>query len=350
MRVRVAPLAARSDARGSSFGVELPFTSIEECHVATIRPGAIRGNHFHTQRREVLVVMYSDRWTLLWDEGEGTAAESRTFEGTGAVLLEAEPLCAHAVRNDGASDLHIVSLGDTREADTFPRRLAEPLTRIAGIDGCRHGWVAAIKDGAAIETRLVSSDEDLIALFAQCLVVAIDIPIGLAGRGARACDVHARRFLGKRGSSVFPAPLRPLIHHRDYVEANRASHELHGLGISKQGFAIYPKVAQIDRVLQRHHELRGRVYEVHPEVSFTMWNGGAAPEASKHTRAGLEIRRRLAAEHFAEIPEPPRGAREDDLLDALAALWTAERIALGKAQELGDAHADVTGLPMRIVY
>jgi predicted RNase H-like nuclease len=46
----------------------------------------------------------------------------------------------------------------------------------------------------------------------------------------------------------------------------------------------------------------------------------------------------------------PRGAQEDDLLDAFAALWTAERIHDGVAQTLGDAHADRTGLPMRIVY
>ncbi|HEX6096610.1 MAG TPA: hypothetical protein VF432_09820 [Thermoanaerobaculia bacterium] len=121
----MADLSPRTDARGSSFGVELPFGDVRECHVATVRPGAIRGNHFHTVRREVLVVMYSDRWTLLWDEGEGSPVRSRAFEGSGAVVLEAGPHCAHAVRNDGARDLHLVSLGDTRETDTFPRRLAE---------------------------------------------------------------------------------------------------------------------------------------------------------------------------------------------------------------------------------
>ena len=348
--VRVAPLVARSDARGSSFGVQLPFANVEECHVATVRPGAIRGNHFHVTRAEVLVVMYSDRWTLLWDEGEGTPVQSRAYEGSGAVVLEADPLTAHAVRNDGARDLHIVSLGNVRESETLPRKLAEPLTRIAGVDGCRAGWVAVVKDGGTLTTHILSSDEELVALFARCAVVAIDIPIGLTERGSRACDVHARRTLGRSGSSVFPAPVRPLIHVHDYAEANRSSRELQGKGISKQGFMLYPKVAQVDRVLQRHHELRGRVYEIHPEVSFTMWNGGAPLAASKHTREGLELRRVLAQERFGELPAAPRGAKEDDLLDALAALWTAERIQSGRAQELGDAHVDMTGLPMRIVY
>jgi|GEM_PF-91876 len=349
MSVRVISLEARTDARGSSFPVELPF-DIRECHVATIHPGAVRGNHFHTQRREVLVVMYRDRWTLLWDEGEATPAQSRAFEGVGAAVLEADPFCAHAVRNDGAHDLHIVSLGDVRATDTFPRVLAQPLTRIAGIDGCRAGWIVVVKNGGELETRILSSDEDLVALFAQCAVVAIDIPIGLADAGARACDVHARTRLGKRASSVFPAPLRPLIRLQDYVEANRLARELQGKGISKQGFMLYAKVAQIDRVLQRHRELRGRVYEIHPEVSFTMWNDGTPVEASKHSREGIEARRALAMRHFGLVPDAPRGAREDDLLDAMAALWTAERIAAGRAQELGDMHVDLTGLPMRIVY
>lgn len=344
MGVRIIELDARRDARGSSFGVALPFANIGECHVATIRPAAVRGNHFHTRRRELLVVMYTDRWTLAWDDGQ------RAFEGSGAVLIEIDPLTAHAVRNDGCVDLQVVSLGDMREEDVHPRKLIEPLTRIAGLDGCRRGWIAVVKDDAVIETRLCANDEDLVALFAECAVVAIDIPIGLADRGPRSCDHHARRFLGRRSSSVFPAPLRPLIVVRDYVEANRLSRQLQGRGISKQGWAITAKVEQIDRLLQRHRELRGRVYEAHPEVSFAMWNGGPPIEASKHTDAGLAARRALATSHFGELPALPKYASENDLLDAFAALWTAERIRAGRARELGDARTDVTGLPMRIVY
>jgi predicted RNase H-like nuclease len=348
MSVRVTPLAARTDLRGSSFGIDVPFSSVGECHVATIRPGAVRGNHFHTHRHEVLVVLYADRWTLLWDEGDGTPVQSRVFEGSGAVLMDADPLCAHAVRNDGARELQIFVLGDTREADTHPRVLAQPVTRIAGLDGCRRGWIAVVKDGDSIEASLCTTDEELIALFERCAVIAIDVPIGLAERGPRSCDHHARRFLGRRASSVFPAPLRPLLALHDWAEANRVSNRLQQRGISRQGWAIVPKVGQIDRLLQRHRELRDRVYEVHPEVSFAYWNnGGLEP---KRTVGGLAARRALVREHFGEIPPVPRGAREDDVLDAFAALWTAERILGGRAQTLGDAHADLTGLPMRIVY
>lgn len=314
----------------------LPLPSVAGVGVATVEPGGIFGNHFHETHQTLLVL--GALWTLV--SGDGSAQ----YDGPRAI--EIDPGSAYAIRNDGATPLQVVSL---ENAAAFPRQVIAPLTRIAGVDGCRHGWLAVIHDGDALDARLLSSDEDLVALFASCAVAAIDIPIGLAERGSRACDVHARTRLEQK-SSVFPAPLRALIHLREYAEVNRTSRELQGRGVSRQAFGIYPKVAQVDRVLQRHHELRRRVYEIHPEVSFTMWNRGVPMPASKHTRAGIEARRELAQQHFGELPPTPRGAREDDLLDALAALWTAQRIAAGVAQELGDAHVDVTGLPMRIVY
>ncbi|HKR63798.1 MAG TPA: DUF429 domain-containing protein [Thermoanaerobaculia bacterium] len=341
MRVRITNIPPQNDTRGARFQLN------DAWHAVTIRPGMIRGNHFHRDGVKTLVVLYTDRWTLAFDEGEGTPMQTRTFEGAGAAFVEIDPHCSHALRNDGASDLHVVVLGGTQ---TERRVLLEAPTRIAGVDGFRRGWIAMVKNEDAIEARVCATDDDLLALFNDCAVVAIDIPIGLADHGPRSCDHHARRFLGRRASSVFPAPLRPLIALRDYVEANRVSRQIQQRGISKQGFAIVTKVEQIDRILQRHRELRGRVYEVHPEVSFAMWNGGEAVTASKKTKEGLAARRKLVEEHFGAMPAIPRGVAEDDALDAFAALWTAERIVAGRSRELGDARADVTGLPMRIVY
>ena len=218
--------------------------------------------------------------------------------------------------------------------------------RLAGIDGCRNAWLVVTNGGLA--TQIVSSDDELIALFRQCDVVAIDIPIGLAEEEGRACDRAAREKLGRRWMCVFPAPLRSLLGLEDYAEANRIA-KSRGKGISKQGFMLYEKVAQIDRILQRHPELRDRVYEVHPEVSFAEWAGSPLP-VSKHKREGRAMRRALAVAHFQNIPPTLRGAKEDDLLDALAALRTAERIHNRQAHELGDGRSDAAGLPMRIVY
>jgi len=331
-----------------------PVSPGEQHHAETLRSGLVRGNYVHRRERELLVVLHEDAWTLAFDSGEDTPVETRAFSGSGAVRVEIDPGSAHAIRNDGRSDLHIFVVGNAADRET--RTLIEPLTRIAGLDGCRPGWIAMVKDGSSIVPRIVprlcTSDEDLVALFRECAVVAVDIPIGLAERGPRPCDHHARRFLGRRAGSVFPAPLRPLLALSEYAEANRVARNLQNRGISRQGWAIVPKVDQIDRLLQRHRDLRGRVYEVHPEVSFAVWNGGAPIEASKHTKEGLAARRTLVTAHFGDeaLQSIPRGAKEDDALDALAALWTAERILEGRARELGDARTDQTGLPMRIVY
>ena len=320
---------------------------INESRSEIVHPGAIFGNSFQRVRQSLLVVP-AGNWTLFMDSGEGTPVETRAFSGEGAVRVEVDPRCAFAIRNDGVADLRVIVLegGDASE----PRVLIEPLARIAGVDGCRRGWIAMVKNGPSIEPRMCTSDEELVALFRDCAVVGIDIPIGLAERGPRSCDHHARRFLGRRSSSVFPAPLRSLLGVREYADANRMSRDLQKRGISKQGFAITRKVEQIDRILQRYRELRGRVYEVHPEVSFAMWNGGEALGASKHSKEGIAARRALVAAYFGEIPDVPRGASMDDMLDAFAALWTAERIQSGRAQTLGDSRADLTGLPMRIVF
>jgi len=319
-----------------------------EHHTETLRSGGVRGNYFHRTARELLVVLYTDRWTLHFDSGADTEIETRSFSGSGAVRIEIDPLSAHAIQNDGGADLHIFVSGDSDDREQ--RVLVEPLARIAGVDGTRRGWIAMVKDGNAIEARTLITDEDLLALFNCCAVVGIDVPIGLAESGPRSCDHHARRFLGRRASSVFPAPLRPLLALREYAEANRVARDLQKRGISKQGWAIVPKVAQVDRLLQRHRHLRGRVYEVHPEVSFAAWNEHEPLAASKHSKEGLAVRRTLAEAHFGTLPATPKYASENDALDAIAALWTAERILAGRARELGDARADLTGLPMRIVY
>jgi predicted RNase H-like nuclease len=83
---------------------------------------------------------------------------------------------------------------------------------LAGIDGDKNGWIAAIevRPGETVvraypNFRSILDDSSL-------TLVVIDIPIGLLDHGARTCDVEARRLLGRdRGSSVFPSPIRTML-------------------------------------------------------------------------------------------------------------------------------------------
>jgi predicted RNase H-like nuclease len=189
-------------------------------------------------------------------------------------------------------------------------------------------------------------------------VIAIDIPIGLTDRDARQCDLLARHQLGpKRGTSVFPAPIRSALSASTYHDANAASIAAQKKGISQQAWAIYPKIREVDEALQVNADLRGRVVEVHPELTFSTWFGAPILPA-KRTSEGHAIRRALIASHFGPLSfesarnqVQPRHASNDDIADAFAALWTAQRVVTGKSQTVPlNPPLDSVGLPMRMVH
>lgn len=228
---------------------------------------------------------------------------------------------------------------------------------VAGVDGCRGGWIAAIDDGAGPRAELHPDAAALFAALPGDAVVAIDIPIGLPARAPRACDAAARARLGPRRASVFPAPPRAALGATTHAEANAAARAATGRGLSVQAFHLLPKIREVDAALRADETLRARVVEVHPELSFAVWAG--APMAHPKARAeGRAARRALVAARFgadaldaARARYPRSAVGEDDLLDAFAALWSARRIAAGEHERLPagrEAPTDAAGLPMRI--
>jgi dTDP-4-dehydrorhamnose 3,5-epimerase-like enzyme len=131
--IHITELRNTGDARGRSFSLGALLTArvgaIEDAHLATIVPGAIRGNHYHVKRREAILVLYSDAWTLHHDRGEGTAPQQHRFEGEGAVLLDVDPLCGHAIQNTGSRELTILGCSngpyDEKNPDAFRRVMVE---------------------------------------------------------------------------------------------------------------------------------------------------------------------------------------------------------------------------------
>lgn len=112
----VTVLDDSGDVRGSSFPVPGPWLEkigqIKDIHASTLVPGAVRGNHFHVTRRELLLVLHAQPWSLHWDSGEGTDVTRRVFGGGGAVLVAVPPLSSHAIRNDGTTVLQIIGMTD----------------------------------------------------------------------------------------------------------------------------------------------------------------------------------------------------------------------------------------------
>ena len=114
MKVQISELSNSVDVRGLSFTAPaeaLAFVGrMADMHLASIRPNAVRGNHYHVKRREAIVVLPGSRWSLHWDEGTGTPTQHRAFDGGCAVLVLVAPGASHAVRNDGAEPLWLVAI------------------------------------------------------------------------------------------------------------------------------------------------------------------------------------------------------------------------------------------------
>jgi predicted RNase H-like nuclease len=218
--------------------------------------------------------------------------------------------------------------------------------KVVGADGCRGGWVLADRHGAEVVERL----DDIVA-DATVVVVGVDMPIGLPREWGREADREARRLLGRPGaSSVFPTPPRSLLTATTYATANERSKSELGRGLTRQTYHLFERIKAVDRLVTglASPVAGDRLVEIHPECSFRVMAG--APLPSKHTADGIERRRGLLLPRFgAVVDDRPRGAAADDVLDAYAVLWSAERFARGEHLTLGDGSVDELGLPMRIV-
>lgn len=232
--------------------------------------------------------------------------------------------------------------------------------RVVGVDGCPGGWIAIGYDSTdqTINPRIHTNFAELTESYPNAACIAVDIPMGFAEGASRPCDIAARKILGfPRSSSVFPAPDRRLLGTSTYNEALELSRSLLNKGISKQGFAIHYKIAEVDQVMTRY--LQKRVVEVHPEVSFWALAGYRPMKHPKSKLQGFEERQSLLIDAFGEAQIPTREearsfarpAKPDDVLDAIAATWTACRFSEGRSSQLPPSPTtDARGLRMEIVY
>ena len=244
-------------------------------------------------------------------------------------------------------------------------------SEFVGVDGCKGGWfsVGFDQDGCC-ETGVFPTFCELLAHYSGAKLILVDIPIGLPeGEGGRDCDREARKMLGRpRGSSVFPTPTRQTVHQAtqepgDYRAACNIERGIigRGKGISKQTFAIAPKIAEVDEAIRaRGPGVEPVVREVHPELLFCGLGGGKPMESPKKRKNGraerLSVLRRVEPQAqvmcdtaWDEFASKKKVAR-DDILDALAAAVVAYHHH-DRLRTLPECPPkDPKGLPMEIVY
>lgn len=205
--------------------------------------------------------------------------------------------------------------------------------RVAGVDGCKNGWVAVIlSDGRFLEARLISGVGSAFEALADVSRIAIDVPIGY---GPREADTLARGLVG--GSSVFAIP------ERERFEVLFAE----GGGISAQAYALGDRIKHVTDIASRDMRFR----EVHPELCFTAMNGMKRLKYRKKSAGGAFERLSLLRKHDLNIDPGTLGAAStvplDDLLDAAACAWTAARM---NAVSLPDPPEDRDGIQAAIWY
>ena len=229
---------------------------------------------------------------------------------------------------------------------------------VAGIDGCRGGWVVvtARPDGA-LDAELVTDLGPVVAAVrsGRVAAAAVDMPIGLLDNRPRACDRAARRVLGPRRSTVFPAPMRPALAATTYPEACELSRAASGRALPIQTFHLLPAIRHLDGLLTPDDQ--DRFVEAHPECAFARLAGGSGepdPLPSKHQPEGRQQRRDLLTATLGPPLErllAEKAAPVTDLLDAAVLTITARHLLAGTTIHLGDeADVDTTGKRAQVVY
>jgi predicted RNase H-like nuclease len=211
---------------------------------------------------------------------------------------------------------------------------------VVGVDGCRSGWVGVVLVpghpavgvlGATIATLVEAAS----AAAGSVQAIGIDMPIHPPEAGYRQADVAARAHLGRKASSIFPTPARSVLDAPSYADACAVARALDGRAISRQAWALRAKILEVGAWLPVS---ACPVYEVHPEVSFSLLTG-APSLAGKRSAAGSAARRRALSAAGIVAPTDlaeARGVAADDVLDAAVVAWSVRRIAAGRARSFPD--------------
>ena len=231
-----------------------------------------------------------------------------------------------------------------------------------GIDGCPIGWVSVtMKSGSFTSVDVFQNITALWEHHQKAKLLLIDMPIGLIDKGTepRRCDQGARDVLGARRSSIFPAPVRGVLKCKTYREACDLNQQRTGKKISKQAWNIVPKIKEVDTFIRANPAAQKKLRESHPEVCFTMLNGGVPMVHLKKGPIGFLDRLQLIQQYAPKAEPwlkqmakkyPQKEVATDDVVDAMILAITAA-VGARKLRTLPEKpEIDGQGLPMEIVY
>lgn len=221
------------------------------------------------------------------------------------------------------------------------------MARYLGLDGFRHGWVAAFIDDDGHHGFDYSPGLGRL-LSMPYRRAMIDMPIGLKMSGHRDCDLRARELVG---ASVFLGARRNFWEFSDQASANRYywQQEGPGRGVSCQLWNIRDKIREVDDLITPARQ--ASIGEAHPELIFRNLANDARLEGKKTARGRDQRIRLLESRGFVRIAKWlaqrfGTGIGCDDLIDACACAVAAR----DSTARLGGDEIDPRGLRMEINY
>jgi predicted RNase H-like nuclease len=244
-------------------------------------------------------------------------------------------------------------------------RVEARMAKYVGLDWAGRGWFAVIlEEDDGWETALFPTIWSCWKYHSDADRILVDVPIGLPTDARRACDVEAKAKLGRRGRSVFYAPVREAVYEDTLADAKATNEAAADFSVQNQAWSIVPRIREVDEFLDVYPGARDRLVETHPELCFYALNGRTPVPEPKTTAGGVERRTALLAdEHPAAAPiikeagqryTSPRYAPSvrgvDDVIDALVAAITARRMPEATLTVPDAPPTDARGLPIRIVY
>lgn len=226
---------------------------------------------------------------------------------------------------------------------------------VAGVDRWRKGWVVALYSPTSGSSSLrldhVSTIDAALELTSAVDVVAIDMPMALPTSGRRPAEVELKAALGTAGRSIFYSPTVDALGCADRASADAVNRAAGAGGISAQSWGLAGSIREVRSALT-NHSAQQRWWETHPESAFAQMSGDVAL-ASKRSATGAAERLKLLTpvsnDVLAVIERDQPLSPLDDVLDAIAAAWSAARIASGEAIAYGPQGRDDSGFPTHIL-
>lgn len=114
--------AAWRDDRG--WGIDLleaeslAGNSIGNLHVVSIKPGCIRGNHYHTKATEWMLI-FGGPAKVAWKSGKEHPVQETLLDGKDSLaLFEVPPGIRHAILNTSGSEIYLISINSIQDRGT----------------------------------------------------------------------------------------------------------------------------------------------------------------------------------------------------------------------------------------